>query len=142
MEPLLICDLNLPPYGEWPSSAIGDPLHPIHGPLPELAQLWRYGDWDFKAALWVGEDGIYTMVEWLKDDTDPQAPPMTIAETRVVKGWIAQTYRWKQAVDKRSYSCFDVRVSRPQIEDENYMRRRVCEDILRESVMFAVQKKC
>lgn len=142
MQPKLLYDIVIPPLGEWPDEAIGDPLHPIHGPLPELAQVWRYGEWDFKAALWVSPLDIYVMIEWLKEDPGPHLPPLTRQETRVVKGWIVQSYRWKQAVDKKSYSCFDVRVVRPSIKDEDVMRRRVCEDILRASVMFAVNKQC
>lgn len=142
MQPKLLYDIVIPPPGEWPGEAIGDPLHPNHGPLPELAQVWQYGEWEFKAAIWISPQAIYVMVEWLKDDPGPHLPPLTWRETRVVKGWIAQTYRWKPSVDSESYSCFDVQVPMPQIKDEEQARRRVCTDILRESVMFAVQRRC
>ena len=138
MKPKLVRDLVLPASGKWSEKAMGDPLHPIHGPLPELAQIWRWGEHEFKAAIWPAQD-LFVMVEWIKEESDPLAPLLSSEEIHAFKGWVAQTYKWK--VDSRSVSCFDVHVPFPRTRNEEAYRRQLFEAVLQASVLFAVQNK-
>jgi len=139
MNPKLVRDLILPDYGDWSSGSIYDPLHPIHGPLPDLVQIWRWNEYEFKAAIWALESALIAMVELILEESDPLAPLLPISQVHAVKGWVPQTYRWK--VDKRSVSCFDARVEFPTTTDEEAWIHQLCETVLKESVRFATQRR-
>ena len=137
MDLLLVHDVVLPDYGKWSERAILDHFHPIHGPLPDLVQIWRCDGREFRAAVWVTDTALLATVELLLEETYYDEPMRSNEEVQAVKGWIMQSYRWR--VDKGSVSCFDVRVPFPTATQEHEWARQLCEPVLRESVRFAIQ---
>lgn len=95
MKITYIDDLHVPAVGEWKGDAVGDPLHPAFGPLPDLVGHLACQGEEFIVCLWDTPQAILVMLEMLKDDDpDPDAPLIPIDEAYKMRGFILQTYRW------------------------------------------------
>jgi len=129
MEITYLQDIPLPPPEEWPEDALLDPLHPGHGPLPNLfgrlvVQTQDPGVDLFDVALWDVLGGFITMVErQAEEDPDPEAPMFSIEEAHARGGWIARTFLWKVGEGARAFICGPARVLVPSIPSRvEYMR--------------------
>jgi len=135
-------DIDLPPPGEWSPKAVLDPMHPEHGPLPNLFGLIDLDGEQFTVALWDTGDHLLTFLELLKDeDPDERAPMLPMKEVHRTHGWIAQTYRWCQ--DEDAMVCSGHRVYMPEypgLKEENLWMREIYRLVMLESVAIAAEE--
>lgn len=133
-------DVDLPEPGEWSSDALLDPMHPNHGPLPDLQGLIDLDGERFSVALWDTGDHILTFLDRLKEeDPDEEAPMLPMEEVHRVRGWIAQTNRWAQDVD--AMVCHGHRVPMPDypgVKEEAIWMREIYRLVMMETVQLAV----
>lgn len=134
-------DIDLPAPGEWSSGALLDPMHPSHGPLPQLFGLVACEGEQFTVALWDNGDQLLTFLEMLKEeDPDERAPMMPMKEAHRMHGWIAQTYRWCQ--DEDTMVCSGHRVHMPDypgLKEESIWMREIYRLVMMESVAIAAE---
>jgi hypothetical protein len=118
MEPILVQDINL-------STNFGflDWLSPEMGPLPDTAQLWDFGPYRFKVALW-DRGNVCVAAELLAGETLPEHV------LREVKGWVLQTFLWKRT--KECFVCGNMSVKPNKEVKQTY--KRIIELTLRRMV--------
>jgi hypothetical protein len=134
-------DIDLPEPGEWSSDALLDPMHPGHGPLPNLQGLIEKDGERFSVALWDTGNHILTFLELLKEeDPDESAPMLSMEEVHKVRGWIAQTNRWHQDVD--AMVCHGHHVPMPGypgVKEEEIWMREIYRLVMMEAVQLAAE---
>jgi hypothetical protein len=102
-------DLHIPSLGEWPSSTVGDWLHPLHGPLPDHLGLLEYAKVEFMAAIWECSNSLVVMLEQLEnEDPDPRVPMRHIDDVYIMRGWITQTYLWEITTARIKYGNYEI----------------------------------
>jgi len=143
-----VADVDLPPEGKWTSESMLDPLHPMHGPLPDLfgrlaVETQAPGINYFEVALWDTPSAILTMVERrAEEDPDPAAPIHSIEEAHSQGGWIARTFLWKIREGGRAFICGSAEVFIPNIPSgTEYLKewsRLIYREVMVESVRLTV----
>ena len=138
MEITYIDDLHVPAAGEWKGDSVGDPLHPVFGPLPDLMGLLSCGGEEFTACLWDTPNAILVMLEMLKDDDpDPHAPLIPIDEAYNMRGFIVQTYRW--AVTEEGLLCRGHLIVPPELGgSETQWQLMMYREVMKRSLLIAV----
>jgi hypothetical protein len=131
-------DVPLPEL--WSSDALFDPLHPGHGPLPNMQGLLEAGGERYTVAVWDTGDAILTMLEMIKDESPHLDDPLlTLEEVYTHRGWILQTYRWVQG--REGMFCQDCRVTVPEypgVKEEEIWMREIYRRLMEGSVYLAL----
>lgn len=133
-------DLHIPAVGEWSSDEIADPMHPIHGPLPDHFGMLEYDGERFFVMLWETRRNIQIFLEWaIEDDPDEDVPMLSIDEACRMQGKLGRTYYW--IAEEGEMICEGHSVSIPQqIGDEDQWRRKIYRRLMEASVWLAATK--
>ena len=135
MDVEYIRDLKLIEYYDWPHKAVRDPLHPCHGPLPDLQGLMKSEDGLFQAALWDTGNQILVFLEWLhEEENDPLAPMLPIEKVYKIRGWTAQTYRW--VVEGTMLKCHNRKLAITPSEGDETWKYQIYRQIMQESLQL------
>jgi hypothetical protein len=136
-------DVPLPDPAEpeegWPPEAFLDPLHPAHGPVPQLCGLLDSEAGHFVVAAWDDGRSIVTLLEWSRDEGPDDEPMLPIEAAHCIRGWIAQTYRW--CPDGDTMECSGLHVILPDYPGEKRKeawQTEIYHRIMRASVRLAM----
>lgn len=130
-------DVYIPDLDEWSSNQMADPMHPIHGPLPDHAGLLAYGQDHFLVMLWETGQNIQIFLEWsIEDDPDETVPMLAMNEACRHQGKLGRSYCW--IAEPGAMTCENHNVAIPQqLGDEDQWRRQIYRKLMKESVLMA-----